>query len=114
MGLKKPKFDLNEVMKNYSNGMSVLSQFSELTTGTFQHLTQLQTQFAKESVEEVNGVVRQMMAAPAGQRASLSQQAVTQGLNRVMTHGNAVAQMLAKSGKEMAQSVTEKSQEETA
>ena len=114
MGIKKSKFDLNEVMSSYSKGLSVLSQVSELTTGAFQNLTQLQTQFAKESAEEVTGVVRQMMAAPAGQRMGLSQQALTQGVTRMMSHGNVVAQMLAKSGKEMAQSVAEKSGEKTA
>ena len=114
MGVKKPKFDMSEILKNYSNGMSALAQASEAATGALQAFTQLQTDFAKESMEEASGVVRQMMAAPAGQRAGLSQQALTQGFHRVMTHGNALAQMLAKSGKEMAQSVAERAKEESA
>ena len=114
MGIKKPKFDLNEVVENYSHGMSALAQVSEVATDALQALTKLQTEFAKESMEEVSGLERQMMAAPAGQRAGLSQQALTQGFHRMMTHGNALTQMLAQSGKDMVQSVGQKAKEEGA
>ena len=103
MGLGKEKKDFNNVMNHYGKGFKLMSEFSELATGTFQDLTKLQADFAKESMEEVSGVVRQLMASPAGQRVSLSQKAFTDGLNRVMSHGNAVTQKLAHAGVKMTQ-----------
>ena len=106
MGLGKQKVDFNDVMKGCTQGFKLMSQFSELATGTVQDLTQLQAQFAKETMEDMSGVVRQLMASPAGQRLGLTQKAMTDNLNRVMAHSNAITQKVAEAGVKMSQKAT--------
>ena len=89
--------NVNGLMQNYKKNLQNFTKATKAAGETVKNLAQMQSKFMQESLQNMNGIATEMMAAQPNQRASISQKALSQGLNRTMEHSNAVLQTLTQS-----------------
>jgi hypothetical protein len=86
--------NVDSLMKNYKKNLEGFSKATKAAGETVKNIAQMQKKFMQESLQNMNGIASEIMAAQPIQRASISQKALTQGLNRAMEHSNAMFQAL--------------------
>ncbi|MBN9565496.1 MAG: phasin family protein [Alphaproteobacteria bacterium] len=94
---KSPENNVDNLVENYKQNLQNLTKMTKAAGETVKNLTQLQNKYMQESLQGISGIANEIMAAQPVQRASLSQKAMNQGLNRAMAHSNAVLQALSQS-----------------
>lgn len=106
-------WDDNELMKMYRENMEALAAANKESADMAKEVAKLQTEFAKESWEDMTSFWTAWAGAGANvqEKADLQQKAVQESLKKAAAHNEKVAKMLKKSQEKMTKDMTEKMKE---
>jgi hypothetical protein len=110
---KNSKVDHKALIESHKKNLKVLSNAHKKTAEVMKSIATLQSQFVKQTFEDLNTVMRSAMTQKAGKPIDLSGHTDTMknSLHRAVDHAQNISSMLSSSGKEIHASVHERMEE---
>ena len=110
---KNSKVDHKALIESHKKNLKVLSDAHKKTAEVMKSIATLQSQFVKQTFEDLNTAMRSTMTQKAGKPIDLSGHADTMknSLHRAVDHAQSISSMLSSSGKEIHASVHERMEE---
>lgn len=113
-------FDKESLMKSHQQNIEALTEANRMAMDVMKSIATLQSQYIKQSFEDMSKIMREMMGQPFDKNADpkdlLTKQSsvVKEQVSRAFEHSTNVTSLLAKSQREMFDSMQKRYQENTA
>jgi phasin family protein len=93
---KNPGFEVNTLLESYRKNMQAIEAAQKATAETLKDLTQAQSQYARQTMEDVTGLMRHLMASGNNvqEKLELHSQSLKANVEKAVSHNHAISGIL--------------------